>query len=146
MAFQAAAVERLEESKNKIEGLLDWISNIGDENKYGLDESDHISKENGNLPEEISAKGLIGEDDAANGNALQTAENDVGRETGVKNEASLDLDKQYDRVKVLLVCYKNVKCLFHSSMYFHVGTGLSPSTVQNPRALLEAVPHGNIYS
>ncbi|XP_044068897.1 dystonin isoform X6 [Siniperca chuatsi] len=96
---KAAAVERLEESKNKIEGLLDWISNIGNENESGLDQTDHISKENGNLPEETSAKGLIGEDDDANGNALQITENYFGSETSSKNNASLDLDKQYDRVK-----------------------------------------------
>lgn len=98
-SVQAAAVERLEESKNKIEDLLDWISNIGNENETGLDQTDRISKENGNLPEEKSAKGLI-EDDDANGNALQTTESDFGRETDGKNDASLDLDKQYDRVKV----------------------------------------------
>ncbi|XP_049456846.1 dystonin isoform X4 [Epinephelus fuscoguttatus] len=96
---KAAAVERLEESKNKIEGLLDWISNIGNENEKILDQSDRISKENGNLPEETSAMGLIGEDDDANGNALQTTENDFGRESSEKKDASLDLDKQYDRVK-----------------------------------------------
>ncbi|XP_078016694.1 dystonin isoform X10 [Epinephelus lanceolatus] len=96
---KAAAVERLEESKNKIEDLLDWISNIGNENEKILDQSDRISKENGNLPEETSAMGLIGEDDDANGNALQTTENDFGRESSEKKDASLDLDKQYDRVK-----------------------------------------------
>ncbi|XP_038593000.1 dystonin isoform X8 [Micropterus salmoides] len=95
---KAAAVERLEESKNKIEGLLDWISNIGNENE-SLDETDRTSKENGNLPEETSEKGLIGEEDDANGNAFQTTEKDFGRETGGKSDASLDLDKQYDRVK-----------------------------------------------
>lgn len=99
LSFQAAAVERLEESKNKIEGLLDWISNIGNENE-SLDETDRTSKENGNLPEETSEKGLIGEEDDANGNAFQTTEKDFGRETGGKSDASLDLDKQYDRVKV----------------------------------------------
>ncbi|XP_028279612.1 dystonin isoform X3 [Parambassis ranga] len=97
---KAAAVEQLEESKNKIEGLLDWISNIGNENNSSLDHTDHISKENGNLPEETSASGLIGEDDDANGNALQKTEtDDVGSETRSKNKASLDLDKQHDRVK-----------------------------------------------
>ncbi|XP_034754636.1 dystonin isoform X5 [Etheostoma cragini] len=96
---KAAAVERLEESKNKIEGLLDWISNIGNENESRLDQTDHISKENGNLPKETSATGLIGEDDDANGNALQTTEKDFGTETSGKNDCSLDLDKQYDRVK-----------------------------------------------
>ncbi|XP_054886084.1 dystonin isoform X2 [Poeciliopsis prolifica] len=95
---KAAAVERLEESKSKIEGLLDWISNIGNENMRSLDQTDHISKENGNLPEETSAKGLI-EDDDANGNALQTSEKDFGSDSKEENAASLDLDKQYDRVK-----------------------------------------------
>ncbi|XP_068423332.1 dystonin isoform X15 [Clinocottus analis] len=96
---KAAAVERLEESKNKIEGLLDWISNIGNENQSGLDQTDHISKENGNLPEDTSATGLMGADDDANGNALQATENEFGRETSGKNDASLQLDKQHDRVK-----------------------------------------------
>ncbi|XP_029376147.1 dystonin isoform X3 [Echeneis naucrates] len=97
---KAAAVERLEESKNKIEGLLDWISNIGNENKgEGLDQTDQIITENGNPPEETAAKGPMGADDDPNGNAFQTAENDFGRETSGKNNVSLDLDKQYDRVK-----------------------------------------------
>uniref|UniRef100_A0A7N8Y3D6 Dystonin n=1 Tax=Mastacembelus armatus TaxID=205130 RepID=A0A7N8Y3D6_9TELE len=97
---RAAAVERLEESKNKIEGLLDWIANIENENESGLDQSDLISKENGNMPEETSAKGLRGGDDDANGNILQTSENDFGRKTSGQNSAALDIDKQYDRVKV----------------------------------------------
>lgn len=42
----------------------------------------------------------MGDDDDANGNALQTPEKDFGRETTGKSDASLDLDKQYDRVKV----------------------------------------------
>lgn len=96
LSVQAAAVEQLEESKNKIEGLLDWISNICNENESGLDQTDHISKENGNLPEEKSAKGLIAENDDTNGNALQTTESDFGRES----DTTLDLDKQNDRVKV----------------------------------------------
>ncbi|KAM3606228.1 uncharacterized protein V6R79_013141 [Siganus canaliculatus] len=95
---KAAAVERLEESKNKIEGLLDWISNIGNENESDLDQTDHISKENGNLLEDTSAKELMEEDDDANGNALQTTEKDSSRETS-GNDNSLDLDKQYDRIK-----------------------------------------------
>lgn len=121
MFCQAAAVERLEESKNKIEGLLDWISNIGSEKESGLDQTDHISKENGNLPEETSAKGLMGENDDANGNALQSTGNDFGREARGESDASLDLDKQYDRVKVKWVCSNIVQRLCHSSSCFHGG-------------------------
>ncbi|KAM3862819.1 dystonin [Diretmus argenteus] len=96
---KAAAVEQLEESKNKIEGLLDWISSIGNEKETGLEQTGHISKENGNLPEDTSAKGVIEQDDNANGNTPQTTENDFVKETSGKNSSSLDLDKQYDRVK-----------------------------------------------
>lgn len=100
LSAQAAAVEQLEESKSKIEGLLDWISNVGNKNKSSLDQTDHVSQENGNLPEEPSAKGLITEDDDANGNALQTTDKDFGRETNGENNESPNLDKQYQRLKV----------------------------------------------
>lgn len=96
LSDQAAAVERLEESKNKIEGLLDWISNMGNENGVGADPADRLSQENGNLPGETPARGLISEDDDANGNSMQTTDGGLGGE----NDTSLDLDKQYDRVKV----------------------------------------------
>lgn len=118
---QAAAVERLEESKSKIEGLLDWISNIGNENMRSLDQMDHISKANGNLPEDTSAKGLI-ENDDANGNALQTSEKDFGSDSKEENAASLDLDKQYDRVKVQLVYSKNVTFVILPSLLHVVYT------------------------
>lgn len=52
------------------------------------------------MPEETSATGLIGEDDDANGNALQTTESDFGRGTSGKDSPPLDLDKQHDRIKV----------------------------------------------
>lgn len=62
-----------------------------------------------------SAEGLIGmEDDDTNGNALQTAEKDSGKEA--KQDASLDLDKQYDRVKVRL-CFCTSGTLNMSSKY-----------------------------
>ncbi|XP_061914261.1 dystonin isoform X3 [Entelurus aequoreus] len=93
---KAAAVERLEESKNKIEGLLEWMSNIGNENeRRAIDQTDSISKENGNLPEETSEKLRKGERDDANGNSLQRSESDFDG----KKDASMDVDKQYERLK-----------------------------------------------
>ncbi|XP_056148223.1 dystonin [Lampris incognitus] len=96
---KAAAVEQLEESKNKIEGLLSWISNIGNEKETGLEQTGHISRQNGNITDETYAKGLMEEDDDANGNAPQTTENDGVRDVSGKPSSSLDLDKQYDRLK-----------------------------------------------
>uniref|UniRef100_A0A4W5L9J1 Dystonin n=1 Tax=Hucho hucho TaxID=62062 RepID=A0A4W5L9J1_9TELE len=98
-----AAVEQLEESKNKIEGLLDWINNIGNEKGMGVDQTDHMGKQNGNmpLPSETSAKNILGKDDdpnGNNGNALQTTDNDTGRQATEKTP-ELDLDKQCERVK-----------------------------------------------
>ncbi|XP_038830544.1 dystonin [Salvelinus namaycush] len=98
-----AAVEQLEESKNKIEGLLDWINNMGNEKGMGGEQTDHMGIQNGNMPlhSETSAKNILGEDDdpnGNNGNAFQTTDNDTeGQATGKTPE--LDLEKQYDRVK-----------------------------------------------
>ncbi|XP_061693198.1 dystonin [Syngnathoides biaculeatus] len=89
---KAAAVERLEESKNKIEGLLEWISNIGDKNE-GIDERDLISKENGNLPGETLDKLIKGEKDDANGNTLHRSESDFD------GQSDACIDKQYERIK-----------------------------------------------
>uniref|UniRef100_A0A8C7V068 Dystonin n=1 Tax=Oncorhynchus mykiss TaxID=8022 RepID=A0A8C7V068_ONCMY len=100
---KVAAVEQLEESKNKIEGLLDWINNMGNEKVMGGEQTDHIGIQNGNIPlqSETSAKNILGEDDdpnGNNGNAFQTTDNDTeGQATGKTPE--LDLEKQYDRVK-----------------------------------------------
>uniref|UniRef100_A0A8C5FBS2 Dystonin n=1 Tax=Gadus morhua TaxID=8049 RepID=A0A8C5FBS2_GADMO len=86
---KTAAVEQLEESKNKIEGLLGWISNIGNEKEAGTGSPGDVSKENGNLPEETSAAGAPGEEeekeDDANGNGPDTAETDSVSRTNEKN-------------------------------------------------------------
>nr|XP_057914423.1 dystonin isoform X20 [Doryrhamphus excisus] len=97
---KAAAAERLEESKNKIEGLLKWISNMGteDENR-SIDQTDFISKENGNLPEETLEKIQKGEKDDANGNSLQHSGSDFDCQPDRKMDASVDVDQQYERAK-----------------------------------------------
>uniref|UniRef100_A0A8C1VHR4 Dystonin n=1 Tax=Cyprinus carpio TaxID=7962 RepID=A0A8C1VHR4_CYPCA len=83
--IQVTAVEQLEESKTKIEGLLDWISNVGKE------------KEMGGIQKEI-----IGEEDDPNGNALDTTDNTSLR-TGEKQDGkNLDLDQQFNRVQEIL--------------------------------------------
>uniref|UniRef100_A0A671KK15 Dystonin n=1 Tax=Sinocyclocheilus anshuiensis TaxID=1608454 RepID=A0A671KK15_9TELE len=69
------AVEQLEESKTKIEGLLDWISNVGKEKEMGGIQKDQMVKQNGNMPENTSVKRIIGEEDDPNGNALDTTDN-----------------------------------------------------------------------
>ncbi|KAL0964650.1 hypothetical protein UPYG_G00327030 [Umbra pygmaea] len=101
---KVAAVEQFEESKNKIEGLLAWMNDIGNEKGMEGDQTDH--KQNGNVPisSETLAKNILAEEDdpngnnGNNGNTLQATENDSGRQaTGKSSE--LALDKQYDRIK-----------------------------------------------
>ncbi|XP_028324071.1 dystonin isoform X21 [Gouania willdenowi] len=96
---KAATLERLEESKNKIEGLLGWISNIENQNNNGRDQTDHICKENGNVPEESPASGLMGKDDNANGNDVETTDKYYDGQVGGKSDASCELNEQHDRVK-----------------------------------------------
>ncbi|XP_069036165.1 dystonin isoform X10 [Lepisosteus oculatus] len=95
-----AAGEQLEESKNKIEGLLVWLSNIGKDKEKQENLKDQVAKQNGNLPLEPSDELVMGEEDEANGNLLQTQGDELsvvdGRE---KDTTGLDLDRQYDRVK-----------------------------------------------
>ncbi|XP_016373036.1 dystonin-like [Sinocyclocheilus rhinocerous] len=96
-----AAVEQLEESKTKIEGLLDWISNVGKEKEMGGIQKDQMVKQNGNMPENTSVKRIIGEEDDPNGNALDTTDNTSLR-TGEKQDGiNLDLDQQFNRVQAL---------------------------------------------
>ncbi|XP_053730813.1 dystonin isoform X3 [Synchiropus splendidus] len=85
---KAAAVEQLEESKNKIEGLLSWISNIGNEN---VEQIHHTTKENGKSEMEDN---IVVDD--ANGNCFPASEE---TETDGKMELPISLDKQYERVK-----------------------------------------------
>lgn len=80
-------MEQLEESKTKIEGLLDWISNIGKDK-----EKNEMATQNGNPVLEMETNTLGSEDDA-NGNISIVD----GRE---QNGHEMDLDKQLDRVKV----------------------------------------------
>ncbi|XP_052469935.1 dystonin isoform X2 [Carassius gibelio] len=98
---KVAAVEQLEESKTKIEGLLDWISNVGKEKEMGGIQKDQMVKQNGNMPENTSMKRIIGEEDDPNGNALDTTDN-TSLCTGEKQDGKnldLDLDQQFNRVK-----------------------------------------------
>ncbi|XP_073776575.1 dystonin isoform X31 [Danio rerio] len=91
---KVAAVEQLEESKTKIEGLLGWISNIGKEKEMG-----GMQKENGNMPEFTPMKSIMEEGDDPNGNALDTTDNTGPRSAEKQDGKALDLDQQYNRVQ-----------------------------------------------
>lgn len=65
-------------------------------------QKDQEGKQNGNMPEDTPMKRIIGEGDDPNGNALDATDNTsvlTGKEQDGK-ALDLDLDQQYERVKV----------------------------------------------
>lgn len=87
-------MEQLEETKNKIEVLLDWVSNIGKEG---------MVKENGNIP--IKGK-MTGQEDDPNGNAMDTTDN--ASQWSGEDTKELDIDQQYERLKVSVMLLNHV--------------------------------------
>ncbi|KAJ8377715.1 hypothetical protein AAFF_G00254490 [Aldrovandia affinis] len=97
---KVAAVEQLEESKNKIEGLLDWISNIGKDREKEGNHTDQTGRQNGNGPSDTSPQVMMAEqDDDDNGNSLSTPDNICIVDGKRRGTQELDLDEQYNRVK-----------------------------------------------
>ncbi|XP_030626347.1 dystonin [Chanos chanos] len=94
---KVAAVEQLEESRNKIEGLLDWISNITKDKEDT--EKDDTTQQNGNLPVEMPSMGMNAEEEDPNGNALDSNANKPLKPDSGTETKQLSLDKQYEKVK-----------------------------------------------
>ncbi|EHB11726.1 Bullous pemphigoid antigen 1, isoforms 1/2/3/4/5/8 [Heterocephalus glaber] len=87
---KVAAVKQLEESKTKIENLLDWLSNV-DKNS-GIKHK-QVIEQNGTHFDEGDGKSVIGEEDEVNGNLLAA---DVDVHLGVTEE---NLNQQYQKIK-----------------------------------------------
>ncbi|XP_054990225.1 dystonin isoform X1 [Sorex araneus] len=91
---KAAAVKQLEESKTKIEKLLDWLSNVEeDAGKAGLTQK-RVIEQNGTHFQDGDGKSEIGEEDEVNGNLLETDVVD-----GVLESPEENLNQQYQKVK-----------------------------------------------
>ncbi|XP_057607228.1 dystonin isoform X2 [Chionomys nivalis] len=90
-AEKVAAVRQLEESRTKIENLMDWLSNVEkDSGRAGIKHL-QMMEQNGTHLHEDDGKSVIGEEDEVNGNLLE-ADPDGG--TTEEN-----LNQQYQRVK-----------------------------------------------
>ncbi|XP_042637562.1 dystonin [Orycteropus afer afer] len=90
---KVAAVKQLEESKTKIENLLDWLSNIDKDSERAGTKHKQIIEQNGMHFQECDGKSVIGEEDEVNGNLLET---DVDGQVGTMEE---NLNQQYQKVK-----------------------------------------------
>ncbi|NXM79837.1 DYST protein, partial [Oenanthe oenanthe] len=91
---KVAAIEQLEESKNTIENLLDWLSNVDKEAEHGRKFKQEI-EQNGTHFEE----GLEGEEDDVNGNLLEMEQDIETQVDGLVKSIDDNLNQQYQKVK-----------------------------------------------
>ncbi|KAF1468842.1 Dystonin, partial [Megadyptes antipodes antipodes] len=95
---KVAAIEQLEESKNTIENLLDWLSNVDKEAEHGRKFKQAI-EQNGTHFEEGDVKALEGEEDDVNGNLLDIQQDIETRVDGLVKSTEDNLNQQYQKVK-----------------------------------------------
>ncbi|XP_030302765.1 dystonin isoform X1 [Calypte anna] len=95
---KVAAIEQLEESKNTIENLLDWLSNVDKEAEHGRKFKQAI-EQNGTHFEDGDVKALEGDEDDVNGNLLEIQQDIETRVDGFIKCTDDNLNQQYQRVK-----------------------------------------------
>ncbi|NWR64291.1 DYST protein, partial [Bucorvus abyssinicus] len=95
---KVAAIEQLEESKNTIENLLDWLSNVDKEAEHGRKFKQAI-EQNGTHFEEGDVKALDGEEDDVNGNLLEIQQDFETQVDGLVKSTEDNLNQQYQKVK-----------------------------------------------
>uniref|UniRef100_A0A8C9UL31 Dystonin n=1 Tax=Spermophilus dauricus TaxID=99837 RepID=A0A8C9UL31_SPEDA len=90
---KVAAVKQLEESKTKIENLLDWLSNVDKDSERAGARHKQVIEQNGTHFQEGDGRSAMGEEDEVNGNLLET---DLDGHVGTTEE---NLNQQYQKVK-----------------------------------------------
>ncbi|XP_071597787.1 dystonin isoform X28 [Heliangelus exortis] len=95
---KVAAIEQLEESKNTIENLLDWLSNVDKEAEHGRKFKQAI-EQNGTHFEDGDVKALEGDEDDVNGNLLEIQQDIETQVDGFIKCTDDNLNQQYQRVK-----------------------------------------------
>ncbi|XP_059557318.1 dystonin isoform X22 [Myotis daubentonii] len=90
---KVAAVKQLEESKTKIENLLDWLSHVDKDSERAGIKQKQVIEQNGAHFQEGDNKSEMGEEDEVNGNLLET---DVDGPVATTEE---NLNQQYQKVK-----------------------------------------------
>ncbi|XP_055427775.1 dystonin isoform X16 [Bubalus kerabau] len=90
---KVVAAKQLEESKTKIENLLDWLANVERDSGRAAMEPKQIIEQNGMHFQEGDGKSMMGEEDEFNGNLLDT---DVDGHVRTTEE---NLNQQYQKMK-----------------------------------------------
>ncbi|NXL58230.1 DYST protein, partial [Chordeiles acutipennis] len=95
---KVAAIEQLEESKNTIENLLDWLSNVDKEAEHGR-KFKQVIEQNGTRFEEGDMKAFEEEEDDVNGNLLEIQQDIETQVDGLVKSTEDNLNQQYQKVK-----------------------------------------------
>uniref|UniRef100_A0A8C7EAU4 Dystonin n=1 Tax=Nothoprocta perdicaria TaxID=30464 RepID=A0A8C7EAU4_NOTPE len=95
---KVAAIEQLEESKNTIENLLDWLSNVDKEAEHGR-KLKQVIEQNGTHFEEGDGQMVEGEEDDVNGNLLELQQHRDTHVDRLVRSTEDNLNQQYQRVK-----------------------------------------------
>ncbi|XP_060545223.1 dystonin isoform X19 [Pantherophis guttatus] len=96
---KVAARQQLEESKNEIENLLDWLSNVDKDADHRDTKCKPTIKQNGTHFHEGDGEDMIGGEDEVNGNLLETQEQN---ETLIDGQCALsddNLNMKYQKAK-----------------------------------------------
>ncbi|XP_037750167.1 dystonin isoform X7 [Chelonia mydas] len=96
---KVAAIEQLEESKNTIENLLDWLSNVDKAAEHGDEKWTLAIEQNGTHFKEGDVKALEGEEDEVNGNLLELQQQIETHVDGRVKPTDNNLNQQYQKVK-----------------------------------------------
>ncbi|XP_065443953.1 dystonin isoform X37 [Chrysemys picta bellii] len=96
---KVAAIEQLEESKNTIENLLDWLSNVDKAAEHGDEKWMLAIEQNGTHFKEGDVKALDGEEDEVNGNLLELQQQTETHVDGRVKPTDSNLNQQYQKVK-----------------------------------------------
>ncbi|XP_077018242.1 dystonin isoform X5 [Tamandua tetradactyla] len=90
---KVAAMKQLEESKTKIENLLDWLSDVDKDSERAGTNHKQVIEQNGTHFPEGDGMLTIGKEDEVNGNLLET---NVDGQVGTTEE---NLNQQYQKIK-----------------------------------------------
>ncbi|XP_073192382.1 dystonin isoform X10 [Lepidochelys kempii] len=96
---EVAAIEQLEESKNTIGNLLDWLSNVDKAAEHGDEKWTLAIEQNGTHIKEGDVKALEGEEDEVNGNLLELQQQTETHVDGRVKPTDNNLNQQYQKVK-----------------------------------------------
>ncbi|XP_074847218.1 dystonin isoform X3 [Carettochelys insculpta] len=96
---KVAAIEQLEESKNTIENLLDWLSDVDKAVEHGDEKWTPAIEQNGTHFKEQDIKVLKGEEDEVNGNLLELQQQTETQVDGRVKPTESNLNQQYQKVK-----------------------------------------------